>query len=88
MTSEAGGDGSITTEEPSGSHQEMSVLGGIQFRSNEMISDLLVYGRDNTDKVTLTLYLKFTGSTGSSADITYSLESGGTENRFFFGNTR
>ena len=79
MTSEAGGDGSITTEEPSGSHQEMSALGGIQFRSNEMISDLLVYGRDNTDKVTLTLYLKFTGSTGSSADITYSLESGGTE---------
>ena len=79
MTSEAGGDGSITTEEPSGSHQELSALGGIQFRSNEMISDLLVYGRDNTDKVTLTLFLQFRGSTGSTADITYSLESGGTE---------
>jgi|TARA_B110000879_G_scaffold49628_1_gene70031 uncharacterized membrane protein len=79
MTSEAGGDGSITTEEPSGSHQEMSALGGIQFRSNEMISDLAVYGRDNTDKVTLTVFMQFKGTEGSTADVTYSLDSGGSE---------
>jgi len=78
-TSETGGDGSITTEEPSGTHQEMSALGGIQFRSNEMISDLLVYGRDNTDVVTLTVFMQFKGTEGSTADVTYSLKSGGTE---------
>ena len=79
MTPETGGDGSITTEEPSGSQQDMSALGGIQFRSNEMISDLLVYGRGNTDKVTLTIFLQFKGTEGSTADVTYSLEAGGTE---------
>ena len=77
--SESGGDGSITTEEPSGSHQELSALGGVLFRSDEMISDLEVYGRDNTNKVTLTLYMQFRGSEGSTADITFSLESGGTQ---------
>ena len=45
----------------------------------KMISDLLVYGRDNTDKVTLTLFLQFKGSQGSTADITYSLKSGDSE---------
>jgi len=79
VTSETGGDGSITTAEPSGSQQDMSAFGGIQFRSNEMISDLLVYGRGNTDKVTLTIFLQFQGTEGSTADVTYSLESGGTE---------
>ena len=78
-TSETGGDGSITTEEPSGTHQEMSALGGIQFRSNEMISDLLVYGRDNTGVVTLTDIMLFNGTDGSTAYVTYSLKSGGTE---------
>ena len=78
-TSETGGDGSITTEEPSGSHQELSALGGIQFRSNEMISDLAVHGRDNTDKVTLTVFMQFKGTEGSTADVTYSLDSGGSE---------
>ena len=53
MNSENGGEGSITTLEPSGAHQEESAFGGVEFRSAEMISDLLIYGRDNTDKVTL-----------------------------------
>lgn len=79
MTSESGGDGSITTEEPSGSHQEESALGGITFQSNEMISDLQVYGRGSTDIVTLSLYIQFRGTTGSTADITYSLSAGGSE---------
>ena len=79
MDSENGGDGSITTLEPSGAHQEESALGGVEFRSAEMISDLLVYGRDNTDKVTLTLFLQFEGTSGSTADVTYSLKSGDSE---------
>ena len=44
--SESGGEGSITTLEPTGAHQEASAFGGVEFRSAEMISDLLVYGRD------------------------------------------
>ena len=60
MTSESGGDGSITTEEPSGSHQEESALGGITFQSNEMISDLQVYGRGSTDIVTSVSYTHLT----------------------------
>ena len=44
-----------------------------------MISDLAVYGRDNTDKVTLTIFMQFRGTEGSTADVTYSLESGGSE---------
>ena len=76
---ESGGDGSITTEEPSGSHQEESALGGLTFRSNEMISDLQIYGRDNTDLVTLTVFMQFKGTEGSTADVTYSLDAGGSE---------
>ena len=79
MNSENGGEGSITTLEPSGAHQEESAFGGVEFRSAEMISDLLIYGRDNTDKVTLTLFLQFKGTQGSTADITYSLKSGDSE---------
>lgn len=79
MDSENGGDGSITTLEPSGAHQEMSALGGVEFRSAEMISDLLIYGRDNTDKVTLNIYLQFKGATGSTADVSYSLKAGDSE---------
>ena len=79
MTSESGGDGSITTEEPSGSHQRESALGGLTFRSNEMISDLQIYGRDNTDLVTLTVFMQFKGTEGSTADVTYSLDAGGSE---------
>ena len=79
MTSESGGDGSITTEEPSGSHQEESALGGLTFRSNEMISDLQVYGRDNTDLVTLSIFMQFKGTEGSTADVTYTLDAGGSQ---------
>ena len=79
MTSESGGDGSITTEEQSGSHQEESALGGLTFRSNEMISDLQVYGRDNTDLVTLSIFMQFKGTEGSTADVTYTLDAGGSQ---------
>jgi len=75
--SEFGGDGSITTIEPDGDHKEISVLGGVEFRSAEMISDLEAYGRGaSSDKVRLSVFLKFTGQQGSTADITYTLQAG------------
>ena len=43
-TSESGGDGSISTAEPEGSSEELSVLSTVEFYTNEMISDLQVYG--------------------------------------------
>jgi hypothetical protein len=74
--SEIGGDGSINTSQPDGAHQEESALGGIEFRSSEMISDLQVFGQGNDDLVELSIYLQFEGSSGSTADITFSLEGG------------
>ena len=57
-----GGDGSIVTMEPSGSHEEMSAVGGLEFRSRELISDLTIYGSGSSgDKIELTIYLKFEG---------------------------
>ncbi len=77
--SEIGGDGSINTSQPDGAHQEESALGGIEFRSSEMISDLQVFGQGNDNLVELSIYLQFEGSSGSTADITFSLEGGGSE---------
>ena len=71
------GDGSIVTMEPSGSHEEMSAVGGLEFRSRELISDLTIYGSGSSgDKIELTIYLKFEGQDGSSADLTFTLQSG------------
>jgi hypothetical protein len=74
--SEIGGDGSINTSQPDGAHQEESALGGIEFRSSEMISDLQVFGQGNDNLVELSIYLQFEGSSGSTADITFALEGG------------
>ena len=74
-----GGDGSINTSQPDGAHQEKSALGGIEFRSSEMISDLRVFGQGNDDLIELSIYLQFEGSSGSTADITFSLEGGVNE---------
>ena len=43
-TSESGGDGSISTAEPDGSSEELSVLSTVEFYTNEMISDIRFYG--------------------------------------------
>ena len=73
-----GGDGSITTEEPDGSgQQEISALGGVDFNSVEMISDLQIYGQGSDgDEIQLSIYLKFTGSQNATADVDFSLKSG------------
>ena len=77
--SEIGGDGSINTSQPDGAHQEESALSGIEFRSSEMISDLQVFGQGNDNLIELSIYLQFEGSSGSTADITFSLAADGQE---------
>ena len=76
-----GGDGSITTEEPDGSgQQEISAVGGVDFNSVEMISDLQIYGQGSDgDEIQLSIYLKFTGNQNATADVDFSLKSGGTQ---------
>lgn len=76
----AGGDGHISTLEPDGSQEELSVLGGIEFRSSELISDLTIYGEgSNNDEVQLTVYMRFRGAQGSTGDVTFSLKAGDSQ---------
>ena len=74
-TSTSGGDGSISTITPEGSSEELSVLSTVEFFTNEMISDLQVYGEAN-DLAELGIYLKFEGNEGATADINFKLKSG------------
>ena len=75
-TSESGGDGSISTMEPDGSSQEESILSTLEFYTNEMISDIQIYGEGSTPAIEISVYLKFEGNEGASADINFVLKSG------------
>ena len=75
-TTESGGDGSISTMEPEGSSQEESALSTLQFYTDEMISDIQIYGEGSTPTIEISVYLKFTGNDGATADITFILKSG------------
>ncbi len=77
-TSESGGDGSISTMEPEGSSEELSVLSTVEFYTDEMISDLQVYGEGANNYIELSMYVKFEGNDGATADITFKLVSGST----------
>jgi hypothetical protein len=74
---ESGGDGSITTIEPEGSPKEASILSGVEFRSDDLIGDIMIYGEGSATEVNLFVYLKFKGQEGSTADLTYTLNSVG-----------
>lgn len=74
-----GGDGSITTAEPNNGHNESSALGGVEFRSAEMISDLQVFGSGTQNNIRLSIYMQFQGSEGSTADITFALTVGSSD---------
>jgi uncharacterized membrane protein len=74
---ESGGDGAISTMEPEGSHKEASILSGVEFRSNDLISDITIYGEGSATEVNLFIYLKFKGQEGSTADLTYTLNAVG-----------
>ena len=74
------GDGSIVTMEPSSAHEEKTAVGGLEFRSRELISDLTIYGSgSNGDIIELTIYLKFEGQDGSTADLTFTLQAGNAD---------
>ena len=78
-TSETGGQGSITTIEPSAGQEEGSAIDGLEFRSAEMISDLYVNGTGASDTARLSVYIQFRGTDGSTADVTFSLKAGDTQ---------
>lgn len=71
------GDDAITTVQPDGNQIEASLLGnGIQFESEEMISDLTVKGKSN-DEVEIVVYLKWRASQNqSTAEASFKLYSG------------
>jgi hypothetical protein len=73
----SGGDGSISTMEPEGSQKEASILSGVEFRSDDLISDITIYGEGSASEVNLYIFLKFKGQEGSTADLTYTLNSVG-----------
>ena len=78
-TSESGGDGSISTIEPDGSEESLSAGDGtLEFFTNEMISDINVYGEGANNYIELSIYLKFTGNDQSTVDISFRLKSGTT----------
>ena len=74
---DSGGEGSISTMEPDGAHEEASVLSGVEFRSMDLISDLDIYGEGSNDLVRLSIYLQFKGQEGSTADLTFTLNAVG-----------
>ena len=78
-TSETGGQGSITTIEPNGGQEEGSAIDGLEFRSEEMISDLYINGSGASNTARLSLYIQFRGSGNSTADVTFSLKAGDTQ---------
>ena len=74
---ESGGDGAITTMEPEGAHKEASILSGVEFRSDDLISDLTVYGQGSATEIHLYIYLQFKGQEQSTADLTFTLNAVG-----------
>ena len=77
--SETGGQGSITTIEPTGGQEDGSAIDGLEFRSVEMISDLYINGTGASDTARLSVYIQFRGTQGSTADVTFSLKAGDTQ---------
>ena len=71
------GDDTITTIQPEGNQIEDSLLGtGIQFESEEMISDLTIKGKSN-DEVKVLVFLKWRASQNTStAEASFKLYSG------------
>lgn len=80
QNSSAGGSGFITTHIPdSGSQSDDSAIGGLEFKSAAMISNLTVKG-DASDgaEIPLFVYIRFTGQEQSTAELTFELKSGST----------
>ena len=73
----SGGDGMITTIEPDGAQEEASILSGFEFRSDDLIGDIQIFGQGSSNEVQLYVYLQFQGQENSKADLTFTLNSVG-----------
>ncbi len=73
----SGGDGMITTIEPDGAQEEASILSGVEFRSDDLIGDIQIFGQGSSNEVQLYVYLQFQGQENSKADLTFTLNSVG-----------
>ena len=75
-----GGQGTITTLEPSsGGQEEASAVDGLEFRSAELITDLYVNGTGASNIARLSIYYQFSGPTGSTATVTFALKAGDSQ---------
>ena len=82
----AGGDGYITTEVPdSGGQDSSSALDNeVEFRSSDMLSSLIVYGRSQHGSsgsyyLPLDLFLRATGPSGSTVEWSITFKAGGSQ---------
>jgi len=82
----AGGDGHITTKVPeSGGQDSSSALDSeVEFRSSDMLSSLIVFGRSQHGSsssyyLPLDLFLRATGPSGSTVEWSIRLKAGGSE---------
>ena len=82
----AGGDGYITTKVPeSGGQDSSSALDSeVEFRSSDMLSSLVVYGRSQHGSsgsyyLPLDLFLRATGPSGSTVEWSITLKAGGSQ---------
>ena len=82
----AGGDGYITTKVPeSGGQDSSSALDSeVEFRSSDMLSSLIVYGRSQHGSsgsyyLPLDLFLRATGPSGSTVEWSITLKAGGSQ---------
>ena len=66
----------FTTIEPSGSNLEASILGnGIKFYTNELLSDLTIYGKSG-NSARIFAFMQFETSDNATADVTVKLFAG------------
>ena len=66
----------FTTIEPSGSNLEDSILGnGIKFYTNELLSDLTIYGKSG-NSARIFAFMQFETSDNATADVTVKLFAG------------
>ena len=82
----AGGDGYITTKVPeSGGQDSSSALDSeVEFRSSDMLSSLIVYGRSQHGSsgsyyLPLDMFLRATGPSGSTVEWSITLKAGGSQ---------
>jgi len=82
----AGGDGYITTEVPdSGGQDSSSALDNeVEFRSSDMLSSLIVYGRSQHGSsgsyyLPLDMFLRATGPSGSTVEWSITFKAGGSQ---------